>query len=850
MRDTRFLRNLGPVIALVLLAAAVWVLDRELRHYHVHDILAAAGQIPLARIRWAVGLTVLGYVALSGYDLLGFAYIRQRLSYPRVALASFLAYAFSHNLGFGVVTGSAVRYRVYSGWGLGPVDVARVVALCGVTFWLGFLALCGMAFALGPLALPTRAPIGVGAVRVLGLVFLVLLALYLVWSIRGKTLRLRGWEFPTPPLWLSLAQIGISCVDWISVAAVLYVLLPAGVPAFPTYLALFLLAQVVGLASSVPGGLGVFEGTLLLLLPDQVPVPALIGALIVYRAVYYLLPLVIALVLMGANELARRRISLRRLTAFLEGSAGPIVPQVFAVTTFIAGTILLFSGATPTAHGRLTWLRNLLPLPVIEVSHFLGSLTGATLLLLARGIQRRIDAAYSITVALLVLGICASLLKGLDYEEAIVLALMLVTLLPCRRHFYRRAALLQEPFTAGWIVAIVTVVLSSVWLGFFSYKHVDYTRDLWWHFSFAGDASRFLRASVGAAAAVLLFAVARLLRPARPEPARPTDADLQRAESIIAQVPGTMGNFALLGDKHLLFNDPGTAFVMYGVQGRSWVALGEPVGPAVEHRELTWRFYELCDRHGGWAVVHQATTASLPMYVELGLTPVKIGENARVPLPSFTLEGRNRKQFRQVEHKFEHEGCTFEVVPAERVSTLLPQLRTISDAWLTDKHTREKRFAIGFFDERYLERYPVAIVRRGEQPLAFANIWCGAEKEELSIDLMRYVPGTPPGVMDLLFSQLMRWGQATGYRWFDLGMAPLAGLESHPLAPVWNRIGNLIFRHGEYFFNYQGLREYKDKFDPVWEPRYLVYPGGLILPNILLDLATLISGGVAGILRR
>ena len=850
MRDGRFWRGLGPAIALVLFAAALWVLNRELHHYHLRDILAAAGRIPSGHIWLAVGLTVLGYVALSGYDYIGFVYVRQRLSYPRVALASFLAYALSHNLGFGVVTGSAVRYRMYSGWGLEPVDVVRVIALCGVTFWLGFLALCGAAFTAGPPVLPTHMHLGLGAVRALGVVFLALTALYLAWSVRGRPLRLRGWEFPTPPVWLSIAQIGISCVDWICVAGVLYVLLPAGSPTFPHYLALFLVAQVAGLVSHVPGGLGVFEGTLLLVLPDHVPTPTLVGALILFRAVYYLLPLTVAMVLMGGNELVRRRTGLRRMAALVEGWAGPIVPQVFAVTTFIAGVILLFSGATPTTHGRLPWLRDLLPLSLVELSHFLGSLAGAALLLLSRSIQRRIDAAYSITVALLVVGVCTSVLKGFDYEEALALTLMLVTLLPSRHHFYRKAALLGEPFTAGWIVAIVTVILSSFWLGFFSYKHVEYSRDLWWRFSFTGDASRFLRGTVGVAAAVLFFAVARLLRPARPEPAMPADTDLRLAEAVIAQAAGTMGHFARLGDKHLLFNDRNTAFLMYGVQGRSWVALGEPVGPGAEHRELVWRFHELCDRHGSWTVVHQVTPAGLPMYVDLGLTPLKIGESARVPLESFSLDGHARKPLRQMKNKFDREGCVFEVVPSEGTSALLPQLRQVSDAWLEQKHAREKRFAIGFFDERYLARYPVAIVRREQRILAFANIWPSGTKDELSIDLMRFVPDTPHGAMDFLFLQLMLWGRQEGYRWFDLGMAPLAGLERHPLAPLWNRIGNLIFRHGEYFFNYQGLRTYKDKFEPAWEPRYLVYPGGLILPHVLLDLATLISGSGRGIVAR
>ena len=122
--------------------------------------------------------------------------------------------------------------------------------------------------------------------------------------------------------------------------------------------------------------------------------------------------------------------------------------------------------------------------------------------------------------------------------------------------------------------------------------------------------------------------------------------------------------------------------------------------------------------------------------------------------------------------------------------------------------------------------------------------------EEFSVDLMRYLPDAPDGVMDYLFTQLILWGKQEGYAWFNLGMAPLSGLESRALAPFWNRLGSFVFRHGEHFYNFQGLRRYKEKFDPVWEPKYLASPGGLALPRILTNLASLISGGIKGVVTK
>jgi phosphatidylglycerol lysyltransferase len=141
-------------------------------------------------------------------------------------------------------------------------------------------------------------------------------------------------------------------------------------------------------------------------------------------------------------------------------------------------------------------------------------------------------------------------------------------------------------------------------------------------------------------------------------------------------------------------------------------------------------------------------------------------------------------------------------------------------------------------------------VRVGGAPVAFANLWPTATREELSVDLMRFSPDAPNGTMDYLFIELMMWGKGQGYRWFNLGMAPLSGLETRALAPVWQRLGGFVYRHGEAFYNFEGLRRYKGKFDPVWEPRYLASPRGLQLPAVLLDLSTLISGGVRELITR
>jgi phosphatidylglycerol lysyltransferase len=839
-------------LGLILFLVALWVLHKELREYHYQDVISHLKALPKDRLLLGCLLTFLNYLIMAGYDLLALRYVQYQLPYRKIALVSFIGYAFSNNMSPPMLTAGSVRYRLYSTWGLSAEGIAKIVAFCIFTFWLGFLTLGGTVFLLEPTAIPRALHIPFVSVRPLGAIFLGLVVGYLTWSLLRKgPLKIGGWEFPLPSPQLLFTQIGIACVDWALAGTVLYALLPLdGKLSYAGFISIFLLAQLAGIVSQVPGGLGVFETMALLLLSPYLPAAAALGALFAYRVIYYLLPLGVAAALLGIHEFFQKEAWLKRAVSLFGRWVPALVPQVLSITTFIGGVILLFSGATPELGGRLAWIERFLPLPVMEISHFLGSLAGTGLLLLARGLQRRLDAAYVLTVTVLVSGIIFSLLRGFDYEEAIALSVMLGALLPCRGYFYRKASLLSQRLTLAWVTAIVLVLLGSVWLGLFSYKHVEYSGELWWRFALSGDASRFLRATVGAFSFALFFALSRLLAPAPPEPAVAGAADLEKAAIIMKKSRETCANLAFLGDKDLLFSGTGKAFIMYGIEGRSWIALGDPIGPEEEWPDLVWQFREMADRREGWTVFYEVKPKHLPLYLDLGLTLIKIGEEARVPLDTFSLEGRGGKGFRHLLHHVEGEGCSFELIPPERVSPLLPKLKQISDAWLADKHTREKRFSLGYFKEDYIRRFPAAIVRREGKVLAFANVWLGAEKEELSFDLMRYLPESPHGVMDYLFIQLMFWGKQEGYRWFNLGMAPLSGLGDRVLSPLWSRLGAFVFRHGEHFYNFQGLRQYKEKFDPDWEPRYLATPAGLALPRILTNLTTLISGGLKGIVAK
>jgi len=844
-------RWLGPLAALVVFGAVAYVLHREIAHLHLRDVIHHLRSIPRSSIGAALAITAVSYWTLTFYDLLALRYVRKSVPYRRMALTSFIAYAFGHNLGLAAFTGGAIRLRLYASQGLTGVDVVAVQGFCSLTAAIGIAAVSGLSMVLEPDYITTLLRLPHGWTRGLGFLLLGLVAAYVASSFLARgPLELKGWQLRVPQPPIAFAQVGLGVVDLAIACGVLYTLLPpeANVT-FLAFLGAYAAGITAGLISHVPGGIGVFETVIILALPG-VPASSLLGSMLVYRAVYYLVPLGVAALMFGKEELRARGGPIARAHELASLYIAPVVPQVAGTLTFIAGVVLLISGATPSVDARLTALWNVLPLAVLELSHLAGSVIGLGLIVLARALFRRVQAAYHISFWLLVAGIAASLLKGLDFEEAIILTIVLGVLALGRREFYRPTSILEERFSPVWVVSVAGVIAAMIWITLLAYRHVEYSQHLWWTFALDANAPRALRAGLVVVLLGTAYLLLNLLRPARPEPAVADQADLERARRIISGCDFTLANAALTGDKRLLFHESGDAFVMYQVNGRSWIALGDPVGPRACAEELVWRFRELSDYHGGRTVFYQVIGERLPLYVDLGLAALKIGEEARVPLTDFSLEGSARAELRQAHRRAERGGATFEIVLPEKLPQIMPALRRISDAWLADKSTAEKRFSVGSFSEPYISQFPVALVRSEGSPSAFANLWPTGTRDELSVDLMRFGPDAPRGAMDYLFCELMLWGRTQGYRWFNLGMAPLAGLERHPLAPAWHRVGNFVFRHGEHFYNFEGLRRYKGKFSPVWEPRYLVAPGGVALPGILVDVSVLIAGGMKELFAR
>ncbi len=841
---TWLIANWPYLLGAVLFVVAVGVLHHVLSQFHYRDLRHALSEIGWQRILLAVAGTAGSFAALVGYEHYALDFAGRRLPLHRTALASFIAQSIAHSTGLAALVGASVRYQLYAGQGLGPIDVAKVQAFFTTTFGLGVTTLVGIVLFLEPDFLVGLVPIPQTLWRFVGILALGTVAAYLGWSWRSRRpFTILGHLIQPPRPRVTLIQIALGLMDMSAAGAALWVLLPPGLDiGYGQLLAMFVMAIVVGAVSHVPGGLGVFEGAMVLELqpPTDLSVQV-IGALLVFRAIYYLLPLCLGSSLLAIIELGRWRSWLQSSGERAFRWVSLLVPTASAGLVVLAGTVLLFSGATPEIRSRLLALSILVPTPLVVVSHYACSLIGTALLFLARPLRRRVREAWTAAVMLIGAGAAFSILKGLDGKEAGLLVLLLLILLPFKAEFYRQSRLVEERLSSGWWTVAAIIVLAALWLVFFGSRHLEHGQDFfWWRASLRAEGPRSLHATLGALALLVGLTAMHLWRRRPSEPPSSTAEELAVARRVVGEAGDADARLALTGDKAFHVDSGGRAFIMYGVSGGSWIAMGEPVGPPDLWPRLIWDFHEAADRHGARTVFYDVGPRHLPLFLDLGLEVAEIGERARVPLPAFDLRGKRRADLRNARNRAAKSGIAFTVIEPEAVPAVLDDLEAISEAWLTTHGGRESGFSHGFFTRDYVASGPVAVLRRETRIIAFANLWLSADHDEASADMVRFTADAGPATMGLLMAEAMLWAKDGGYRWFDLGVAPLATPADHRLAAFWSQHGRLLLRHGAQFYDVRGLRAFMEKLDPVWEPALVLYPGRA-LPQALEDLGALVA---------
>ena len=848
-------RRIRVIISLIIFTVSLFLLYNLEQDYQLNDIFLEIKQFAPSKILLAVLLTLVSYLLLTLYDYLAIRELKSPLSYQQVAPVSFLAFTFSNTIGFSLLTGTSIRYKFYSELGLSGNNITQVVLACSVTFFLGLFFICGLALISFPAEQLSDLPLPTwffSLNRVIGILMLLGVISYFVFSLMWKrSIQFRGFELAPPIFSLSLKQFLVSSIDWIVVGTLFYSLLPEvdGL-SYLQVLSIFFVANAIGVLAHVPGGIGVFETVVTVTLSQYLPAEQILSSVIIYRLMYYIVPFILALMYFVATLVLTNKDKFSKLNVNLQ-IVRQLLPPLLSISVFGVGLVLLLSVVNPSIIHKYHWLGEIVPLPIVELSSLILSASAILLLLLSHGLFKRYQKAFELTQKLLLVAMVFIVLKGAQWQISLALGLIYLLMLPCEQIFYRQGSIVGIKYSFGWALSLAAALFLMMWVLFFAYQDVDYDHSLWFTFSQDSHVSRALRGGAVALVILLIFAFRYVLAMRRPQTRLLDEHTLSCAMDIVANAPSSHGFLALVQDKSLLFNEDNDAFLMYTRAGHCWVVMGDPIGNPDKFDDLLWQFRELCDAYDGWPVFYQVTQRYLPHFLEQGLSLYKLGEEAIVPLAEFDLQSSKYRSLRQSHAKALREGLRFKIIEASEVKALLPTLEVISSSWLKAKQGREKGFSVGYFSAAYLCATPMALVYLNDELVAFSNVWASAAKIEFSVDLMRYEPSlSGSNIMDFLFTELLLWGKQQGYQQFNLGMAPMSGLTDRALVPFWTKLAKTVYKKGNKFYNFQGLRRYKDKFNPRWEAKYLICYGGLSLPVVVGSLVTLTSRGTTGVFKK
>jgi phosphatidylglycerol lysyltransferase len=833
----------------------VWALSllyNQLKNLSYVGIINSLKAMPSFKIILALVLALSYYLILGGYDIVAFKYIGSNVSLkPKdILFTCFVSNVLANNTGYSMLFGGSIRYRLYSTYNVSMVNVTKVLLFSSATMWLGLLAVGGFVFIFSPgitgdisfinnimggsifafflRFFPTRAMGIVSIVALLSYVFLSIL--------RSKPIKIFKWMLTFPNIKIVTAQILIAMCDWLVASLTFYVLMPAGYISYFGLLKVFLIAQFVVIASQVPGGIGIFEGCIAYLLPNSADNSAIVGAVLAYRAIFYLFPLLIALILLGFFEFAKR---FKKGAKIFGKTLSSAMVQILALSSFFAGMIIMFSTSTPFARARLKFLINLLPLRFVDLSHFLLSTVAMAMLFISRAIQLRIKNAWNIACTLISCAIALILIAGEPPLVLVYLMVLLISLLVSRKYFYRDISILNTAFSAWWFVATCSAFVLSVWIGFFvnkqdisSWIHLDaFFKNIF----NTTDAARFLRASLGMGAIIFVVILEQISKNFFKKPVSFTSGDIK---NIAYSSDLAYALNALASDKNYIVNKQKDAFIMYAKSRDNWIVLGDPVGNSVCKNELLWKFKEIADSASAKPAFIGIDSKYAQIYNDIGLDIFNIGQEAKISLRAFNKEDDRFKSFCDLEEDMQSAGFKYKVLHSNQFEQYREIFADISRKWEQDANYIERNFIPGKYDDSYMKDMDFGVLEKDGKICAFSVLAKTKNKYEISSGVVRYLKCDKNVFAYIIFKNILQ-AKEGGYKWFDMGLAyfPAMGNNGEAL-----KCFAKMFMFSEHFnYDLASLRNFKDKFCPVWHNKYIAIKPDKYMLSFIKNFTALIS---------
>lgn len=633
-RTKRVARHLPAVLGVALLVGAIYVVQREFRHLNMRDVGHALTAIPSHALWLSALLNVAAYLILTLYDRLATIYAGQRVSFIKTAFASFCAYALAHNLGFAAVSGAAVRYRLYSHWGLTPSQIAKVIAFCSLTFGLGGMTLGGAALFVVPQSVPwfgDHLPHPV--LWAVGGVMWTIVGSYILLSTRYPRLRIRGRTIELPGWRMALMQVALATVDVAVTASIFYVLLPrAHGLTWLKFLAIYLGSYAAGLMANVPGGLGVFDAAVLLGLSDYVAPQTALSAILVFRLYYYVIPLFLSGALFAGNEFVLRGRALARAPAATRWGEPDFAVAASVGGVAVCGAMLLLVGLLDT-HPDYSWLDPRLASFAESAGQYVTSLQGAALVALAVGLSQRVTLAWGATILVLLSGAAVTGLQGEPAWVTALLAVAALSIAPFREAYYRDTRLLSQPLRPGTVLPLLALLGSVAWLANFEPQVRMLARSSWWQVVLGREAPVSLRVALAMAVLLLLFALWRLMRPGSVS-GLPWNSESRLRYAAFGALPPPDADGLVLGEA-------GRAGIAFRRLDKVLLAIGDPAGADSDRPSAVWRLRDLAQQEGRDCAVWRACPGMLKIYNDIGLTALPLAPDGTPADPKDATPARH-----------------------------------------------------------------------------------------------------------------------------------------------------------------------------------------------------------------
>ncbi|UMM64677.1 lysylphosphatidylglycerol synthase domain-containing protein [Aristophania vespae] len=482
----RFFKHLPAFFGLVLLFAAAIVIWRQLKHLSIHDVIASVKALPASSLWAGAGATFLAYAILTFYDGLACRQVKAKISWLKASFVAFCAYVLSHNLGFAAISGTAVRYRLYRNWGVPGQKIASIVAFCSITYLLGTTGLVGIVLSWQPNTIPILSHYGTWFPRLLGAACFSVLLLYVVLSCWYKKITFFGHETELPGWKMALGQISASMADMSATALIIWCLIgplpPETTLTFGSFLGIYLVSYTAGLVANIPGGLGVFDGAMIAALSPWLPVSHIMATILVFRIMYYLVPLILAGFLFASHEVLLRSKYFLPKNRLTEGSGQALREFEADFSIRAACVIQILLGIATICYALFA------PLPTslssvytffIQISALLLIIFGVVLIAAAMGLMQRVLLAWRVSVLLLLFIEAILVFRHDSWFVCLLILSALLVLLPFRSSYYRRAYWRSEPHSPLLFFFLSLCIVSLIGLRWIAVN--EHLGVIWWH---------------------------------------------------------------------------------------------------------------------------------------------------------------------------------------------------------------------------------------------------------------------------------------------------------------------------------------------------------------------------------